>query len=101
MNRRNMARREEVFAVHQAGDGQPTLGACGARQIEALAAVLEVAHPYQKLQAQPAVERDKDKLRGVPHALGAVRGATARKDLPFLLEIGRWYSLRRHRMGPS
>jgi len=81
MDERNVAGGEEELRVHESGDGQPAFDASGARQIEALASVFEVAHPNEELESEPAVERNKDELDDVADALGAVGGEAAHQRL--------------------
>jgi len=73
MNFGNAPGGQQIFEVHQPGDGQPAFSSRRARNLQAMAAGCEESEPEIKLDAQPAVEQYERKLNQVAYALRAVR----------------------------
>jgi hypothetical protein len=60
---------EEVFEVHQTGDGQPTFNPCRTKNVETGATALEVANPQIELHSKAGVQSHKQPLHNLPDAL--------------------------------
>ena len=78
---RHAAGEEQVFRVHQPGDGQPAFHSGGSRDTHADAAALKVASPQVELETEPGVHDQKHALHDVARALGAVGREAADKGL--------------------
>jgi hypothetical protein len=72
---------EEVFEVHEAGDGEPAFDAGGAGDVMGLTVGFEVTDPEIELEAEPGVEGQESDLDGVADALGVVEEMAADEGL--------------------
>ena len=72
MDFRNVARGEQVSEVDEAGDGQPSVHACGAIDVGGSAVALKVADPQQKLNAEEEIEQKKGELNRAAGLLRAI-----------------------------